>query len=168
MLPPIIAGLINYLEPRLAADQAKPQFSIWDGEVPRWDAQGNAVGPTNVTGSWPAVSLRIQEPGFQRNYTMADAILDEGIIIVQAWSTTREVTEEVLDFIIEQFEQQVSVYTDVDLGGPHNNPNYIIEMTVDTWWSGIDPEYRTSNSQYLYRGDVSFSTKIHGNATTAS
>lgn len=168
MIPPIIDGLISYLEPRIAVDQGKAQFSIWDGETPRWDAQGNAVGPTNVTGSWPAVTLMMQEPGFKRTYTMSDAIMDQGIIIVQVWSTTRVQTNDVVNFIIEQFEQQVSVYTDVDLDGPNQNPNYIIEMLVDTWWVGVDPNYRTANSQYLYRGDVYFDTKVHGNAPTTN
>lgn len=167
MIPPVIAGLINYIEPLLAADASVANVSVWDGEVPRWDANGNAVGPSNVTGSWPAIGLRMQEPGFERAYTVgANTITDTGIILVQSWSTTRNATEVLMEFISEEFEKQVSVYTDVEIGGPPANPNYIIQMLLKTWWSGQDAEYRTSTSQLLYRGDLYFRVDVHSNAPT--
>lgn len=169
MIPPIIAGLINYLVPILSDDYALPgpTFSVWDGESPRFDAQGNAVAPTNTTGGWPAVSLEYQPPGFNRSHTVGtNSVKDEGVVLVQVWDTTREGAEQCMGHVEDAFERQVAVYQDVDIGGPSDNPNYVFELTLGTYGCWMDKDHRTSTSQYLYRGDMYFDCKIHSNAPT--
>lgn len=169
MIPPVVAGLINYLEPLLAAEFATAQASIWDGEVPRWDVLGNAVGPSNLAGSWPAVGLEIQEPGFDVKYAIgANTTKHQGMILVQIWSTSRATTEDLMTFIEEQLNKQVSMFLEVDLNGPTDNPNYVIESLLKKWWSGQDKNYRTSTSALLYRGDMYFEVKVHSNSPTIS
>lgn len=169
MIPPIVGGLISYLTPILANSEGLPQASIWDGETPRWDAQGNAVGPTNVTGSWPMVSLQMQEPGFKRKYAVGtNPTCDEGIIVIQMWAVTREEVEDLMTVLSEAMEAQIIVYIDVAIGGPSNNPNYVIQSLLETYWSGQDKDYRTSTSQLLYRGDLYFRLTVHGSTTTTT
>lgn len=167
MISPIVGGLIAYLAPQLASSMGTASFSVWDGEVPRYDTSGNAVGPQNALGSWPAISLEMEEPGLHRTHVIgASAVKDEGYILVQVWSTTREQTEEVMGYVETALESQVTVTIETDLGGPPNNPNYVIECSLETWWSGQDKYYRTANSQLLYRGDMRFATRVHSNAPT--
>lgn len=169
MIPPTIAGLINYLSPILAANAETDAFSVWDGEVPRFDESGHPVGPSNQVGSWPVVMLAMQEPGFTREHVLgADAAKDDGTIMVKVWATTRADAEKVMNWIEEAFEKQVAVYTNVNIGGPPGNPNYIIQMTLVTYGCWQDAELRTATSEFLYRGDTYWTCSVHTNAPTSS
>jgi hypothetical protein len=167
MPAPIIRGLINYLSPLLATELGVGTFSVWDGEVPRFDAAGNAVGPQSTTGSWPAVDVRLMEPGMGRSHTMANSVKDVGRVLVRQWATTREACEDLQDLIEDAFEKQVSVYTEIDdVGGPASNPNYVFELTLKTYGCWPDSDHRTATSQLLYRGEMVFECKVHSSAPT--
>ncbi len=169
MPAPITAGLVNYLVPLLANAMGTSSYSVYDEETPRWDANGNAIAPSSTTGSWPMVGLSMEEPGFRRTHTIGhNSLHDDGVILVQIWATTKPEVQDMMDLIEGFFEAQVSVYTDVDMGGPPNDPNYVISMLLDTWWIGLDKNNRTSVSQLLYRGDMRWETKVHGNVATTT
>lgn len=170
MIPPIIAGLINYLSPILAEENSTPEFSVWDGDAPRFDADGKAVGPGNVTGSWPVVVLEMQQPGMGREHTIgANSVKDIGQISTTVYGLTREQTETVMNWIEGAFERQVNVYLNVDVGGASSAaPNFVYEMTLLTYGCFGPLQDRTSTSQYLYRGDMSWTCKVHASANTVT
>ena len=109
MIPPIVGGLIGYLQPILATNNDTPAFSVWDGETPHYDANSNAVGPSNAAGSWPAVGLYFQEPGFVRTHTFTDAAHDDGKIVTRIWGTGREQVETVMGWIEEAFDRDTGL-----------------------------------------------------------
>ena len=165
MISPVIGGLIAYLAPQIASAMGTASFSIWDGEVPRYDTAGNAIGPQNVSGSWPAIALEMDEPGLSRTHTIGNnAVKDEGYVSVNVWATTREQTEEVMGYVEAALEAQINVTADVDLNGPSTDPNFVIELSLETWWSGQDKYSRTANSQFLYRDTMRFAIRVHSNA----
>ncbi len=162
----VVGPLISYLADYLSVQESL-SVSVWDGELARYDAAGKPVTPSNTTGSWPAIKLFMEPPGFRRTHTIgANSYDDTGIIRIEVWSTTREQTEALMTVIEELFERQITDYTDIDLGGDPSNPNYIIKMTLETWVSVQEEGVRTSTSNYLYRGDLYWETQFHGTVNT--
>ncbi len=168
MPAPVVGGFIVYLSPLIAVDQGTDTFNVWDGEVPRYDLAGNPVGPTNTQGSWPAVGLSMEEPGFTCGNTFTNNVDEQGSILIQVYATTREESEDLMMFIWQVMSLQISLFTQVDIGGEPGNVNYVAECLLDTWWSGQDANNRTATSQLLYRCDLRFRVRIRTSTPTTT
>lgn len=160
MPAPIINGLITYITQQL-------NVTCWDGEIPRQDVQGNTVNPDSNTSpsDWPLVKVYMKEGGFTRTWTTEDPYDDIGQILIQVWGTSRVQSETLMDSI-ETLLAQASNWAQVPLGGPNDNPYYIISMLLTTWYSGQEEGVRTSKSELLYRCDMNYDVMIHGAVPT--
>lgn len=157
----IVNGLISYIAPLQLA-------SVWDGEVPRYDATGNAINPESTVSPsvWPAIKLRMDEPGFQRTWTTEDPYDDAGNIEIRIWGTTRASVMTILNSLEAKFASYTN-WRAVNLGGPPSNPYYIIQMLLTRWTCIQEEEIRTGLSHLLYRGELDYYTQVHGAVSTA-
>ena len=165
---PIVGGLITYLTAQLAEAEDLPSYSVWDGGTPRWDSAGNPVSPSNQTGSWPVVSLEMDEGGFGIQCSVGvNSRTERGYIEVHVWGVTREQTENILFVIDGIFADQPALMlpSNVPLGGPSNDPNYIIGMLLNQpWFCRQVEDVKLAASQYLYHGLMRFDTMVHTSA----
>lgn len=152
----IIDGVITFLATELE------DMAVWDGEVPRYSTDQTPIAPSSTNNLvWPVVKVYMREGGFRRNPTTEDPYDDEGDLLVQVWGITRQQEEAVLDSI-EAIFAQASNWPLISLGGPADNPYYVISMLLTSWYSGQEEEARTGMSQLLYRGELHYETRIHG------
>ncbi len=163
MIPPIVRGLIVYLEPLLASAMNKANVSIWDGEVPRFDANGNPVDPSNADGSWPVIQLEMSPSGMNRNHTFTDAVKDIGNFEVIVYGTTRAEVESTMNLIDGTLGQGINIQLTADFDGPPGNPNYTYDCSLQRYVCRMEPG-RTAQSLFLYKGEMEWTVKIHTNA----
>lgn len=158
----IIGGLINFLAsaPELGAN-------VWDGEIPRYDTTGAPINPSSGPQQWPVVKLYMEEGGFQRVWTTEDPYDDEGTIIVKVYATSRAQAEQVAGNVEAIFAQATNwLPSNIPLGGPLENPNYIIQLLLDRWYSGQEEGKRTGKSELIYRVDMYYTCYLHGAIST--
>lgn len=162
MPAPIIDGLITFITTQLP-------ITVWDGEIPRYATTGTPISPSAavvVPSTWPAIKCYMEESGFNREWTTEDPYTDTGEIHLLIWSTTRVSAESTMN-TLEALLAQAASWAQVQLGGPAENPFYIIQMLLLRWYSGQEEEIRTGLSQLLYRCDLHYEVMIHGILSTA-
>lgn len=164
MPAPVVDGLITYLATQL-------NVSVWDGEVPRYDALGNPIAPgtVSVPSSWPVVKLYMTEGGFNRTWAFEDSYDDVGEILISIWATSRKDLEDPTSGLLNKIETllaSASNWTHILLGGPQVNPYYVIQLLLINWCSVQEEGQRTSESQLMYRGDMHYELMVHGAVST--
>lgn len=164
----VIEGLINFL-----GSNQELNASVWDGEVPRYDANGKPINPdSSVTPSnWPVVKLYMEEAGFNRNWNMADPYDDIGPITIKIWGTTRASVDALLDqieaiFASESNWGQINISPSQPSTGSPGNPYYVIKMMLKSWTNVQEEEQRTADSFLLYRGELHYECEVHGAIST--
>lgn len=168
MAAPIIDGLITFLAGQIDAN-------VWDGEVPRYDPNGNPIFPNATVGVgepsvWPVVRVFMPEPGFNRTWTTENAYDDVGVIKIQLWATTRA-AEEALLAQVEALFALAENWEEIELGYDSTqplNPYYVVQMLLQSWYSGQEEGVRTATSQLLYRGELTYEVMIHGAIKTGN
>src|SRR5436309_1910085 len=129
MPAPIITGLITFISQQTGV-------VCWDGEVPRYDVQGNPINPSQTVSTppeWPVYKVYMKEGGFTREYTFEDPYSDEGEILIQIWGTTRQQLEDPATGamnVIEALLNQATNWPLIPLGGPQSNPYYVISCLL--------------------------------------
>lgn len=162
MPAPIISGVLTFIGEQLAV-------SVYDGEVPRYDVNGNPINPASTVSpdDWPVVKARMTEGGFSRTWTMADPYDDKGELVVEIWGTTRAQEESTLNDV-ESLLVKDENWAAIALGGPTANPYYVISMLLTSWTSVQEEGVRTSKGSLLYRGELHFDVEIHGAISTTN
>jgi hypothetical protein len=161
MPAPIVGRLIDFITSQLSV-------TVWDGEVPRFSTQATLskpIRPSTVTTPpvWPVIKLYMEESGFAREWTTEDPYTDLGEIHILVWSTMRAEVENLmnqLEMLLALAGNWAQIST--TLGGPAQNPYYIIQMLLLRWYSGQEEDIRTGLSQLLYRGDMHYEVMLHG------
>ncbi len=161
MPAPVINGIINFLVQKL-------DINIWEGEIPRYDQNGQPIFPGTTTNpaNWPIVKLTMPESGFQREWTFLDPYDDKGTILIQIWGTTRASVEALMNSIEAQLAQATN-WAQIQLGGPAANPYYVISLLLENWYCVQEEGVRTNLSTYLYRGEMKYTADIHGAIPTS-
>lgn len=143
--------------------------TVWDGEVHRYDPQGQTVSPDSSGGQkdWPVIKFSLPNSasgGFNRTETFESPYYDEGIVICQIWHNSRELAEETLD-MIEAMLCQFSVWEDISdlIPSPYpENPHYIISLMLKNWTSYQLEGVRTQKSELIYTCEGNFVCRLHG------
>jgi hypothetical protein len=161
MCLPIIGALVKFIGPQLKA-------SCWDGEVPRYDMQGNPINPLSTSGgkfpaTWPVIVVKMPEGGFTSNDTTEDPFDDDGTILIQVYGSSRSQVES-LGLSIRALLKQASNWVAISkfMGGDSSNPNYVISMYLQRWCSIQEEGVRTAQGEFLYRADLDYKVDLHG------
>ncbi len=164
MPAPITQCLLTFMESELT-------IIAWGSEVPRFDPSGNPINPqaTVSPGIWPVVTCVMETP-FHRNWNCGcDPYDDVGGIKIQVWGTTKASVQAALDQI-EALWAQSSKWQAVAFSPPgdQQNPFYLIEMELESWWLDQVENERLNGSLLLFRGDLVYNpTRIHGAISTS-
>lgn len=155
MPAPVVDGLLTFLAARLDA-------SVWDGEVPRYDAAAEPIKPASAVTpiNWPVVKA-VMSGGFSREWTLEDPYTDSGQVTIQIYGTTRVQTEAMMDDV-EALLAKSSNWPSIVLGGDPSNPYYVISCMLVSWLSVQEEGWRTQLGELLYRCDLHYSMVIHG------
>jgi len=148
--------------------------TVWDGEVHRYDPQGQTVGPESSGGQkdWPVIKFSLPDSagaGFTRKWNTEDPYHDEGIVFCQIWHTTRENAEQTLD-MIEALVAGMSAWEAIGnlIPSPYReNQHYIIQFLLRNWTSYQVEGVRTTKGELLYTCEAIFSCFIHGAVPTS-
>lgn len=145
--------------------------TVWDGEVHRYDPQGQTVGPESSGGrmSWPIIKFSMPDSGFNRNWTFEDPYHDIGLIYCQIFATTRAEAEAVLDMIDEMFASLAN-WDAIGLLIPSpyvENLHYVVSLLLQSWLSKQVEGARTEKSELIYTCEAYFKCTIHGAVPTA-
>ena len=165
MPAPIIGALYQFLQGQLGCN-------VWDGEIPRYDTNGNPINPDAVGGpsAWPVVRCVMPERAFKRKPTLGVGVyLDQGEIDIQVWGTARTETEPLQSQIEALFELETNwnQLTFVP-GGLTQNQFYLEKMLLTDWDSIMLEGERTQDSQFVYRAQLFYDCCIHGAAINAA
>ncbi len=164
MPAPVVGGLLNFMKTQL-------QVAVFDGEIPRWDTQGNPINPipnpATFPPNFPVVRCLMTDEGLTRYWTMADPYKDVGPILVQVIGTGRQQVEEYIGNI-EQLFAPAPNWAQIPLPGAEDmgNPYYVISMLLIRWTCVMEEEVRLQDGQYCYRGDMHYEVSIHGAINT--
>lgn len=168
MPAPIIAGLGLFLQDNLVV-------SVWEGQIPRYDELGNPITPEQPGVDFPVIKLFMREPGFKRNWTQLDPYDDEGQILVQMWGTAEDqLVTPVSGSPVGLMDRVEQLFANADnwpngvipLGGPTQNPYYVIAMLLDTWYVGQEEDNFGPRGELLFRADMFYQCRVHGAVTT--
>jgi hypothetical protein len=157
----IVNGICSFLQGQL-------NVNVWDGEIPRTGLQGEPINPDAALLDWPVIRAVIDPAGFRRTYTFEDPYDDRGTVTVQAFSTRRDQAESLgsqIEALLEQAANWAKISTILAspaFGGDPSNPYYVIQLLLETWWSGQEEDVRLGKSQLLYRFDLVYDVHIHG------
>jgi hypothetical protein len=168
---PIVTGLINFITDRL-------NVTCWDGEVPRYDPAGTPITPAAAGTSpsdWPVVKVYMEEAGFTRDWTFEDPYTDRGDVTIKCWGTSREQLEAPITATspggvlnrIEALLAKVTNWPLIALGGPADNPYFVVQLELRRWYCGQEEGVRTADSELLYRGDLYYDVILHGAVNTS-
>ena len=140
--------------------------TVWDGEVHRYDAQGQTVSPDSSGGrsDWPVIKFSMPSSGFTRSWTFEEPYHDEGLIVCQIWQTSREQAEQTMD-MIEVLLASMTNWTAIGslIPSPYReNPHYIIQLLLEHWSSYQVEGFRTQNSELVYTCEMYYKCFIHG------
>lgn len=161
------AGIITALCTYVASNYDDGRgVTVWDGEVHRYDPQGQTVGPESSGGSsdWPVIKFSMKESGFTRNWTFEDPYYDDGEIVCQIWHTTRSGAEHAMDNI-ERLLSTITAWTAIGelIPSPYvENAHYIIQLLLKRWTSYQMEGVRTQKSELLYTCEMRYNCMIHG------
>lgn len=160
----IINGIIQYLS---QVDQL--DANIFDGEIPRFDPNGNPIRPGSVVSpsNWPVLKVYMSEQGFSGTWTTEDAYDDVGLIMLRIWAVTRAECEALLNaaeaaLVSAHNWQGISAI----IAGTSINPYYIIQIIRVRWSCFQEESVRTSLGELLYQGQMDFEVMIHGAVST--
>jgi hypothetical protein len=158
MPAPIVGGLVSYLQEELEA-------SVWDGEIPLTDTNGNVIVPGS---GFPVIRVIMTEDGLTRDWNCGvDPYADQGIVIIQVWDISRTNVMNALNSI-ETLLSSASNWGDIPLaGGASQNPYYIVDLTMEKWTAVQEEGLRMQSSQLLYRGQFWYNCIIHGAISTS-
>lgn len=161
------AGIIDAICTYVAANAYNGiGVTVWDGEVHRYDPNGQTVGPESSGGraDWPVIKFTMPSSGFNRNWTFEEAYYDEGLIVCQIWHTSRAQAEATMDMIETLFANS-SNWPGISNHIPspyHENPHYVIAMLLKHWTSYQVEGVRTQKSELLYTCELYYNCFIHG------
>lgn len=162
----IICGLCTYVSQNAYDGKG---VTVWDGEVARYDARGQTVGPESSGGlsDWPVVKFSLPESatgGFTREYTTEDSYHDDGVVILQIWHNTREQAEATLDMIEALLAKEENwIAISALIPSPYReNPHYITQLLLKYWTSRQVEGFRTQKSELVYTCEAYFKCGIHG------
>ena len=151
-----------------------PNVLCYDGEIPRYTTAGVAINPGQSPPAWPVVKVYTPEPGFSREDTTEDPYTDTGEVAIIVYGTTRQQLEGTINNpetgLINQLEAlfaQASLWGSILQGGDSTNPYYVIRLILERWWTGQEEGVRTADSALLYRGELHYTTWIHGAISTS-
>src|SRR5258708_4369499 len=115
--------------------------TVWDGEVQRYDPQGNTVSPDSSggTANWPVIKFWMPESGFTRSWTFEDPYYEQGEIRCKIYHDTRALAEATMDNI-ELLLASLANWTAIGKLIPANpyptmNPSYLIQLLLKRWAS---------------------------------
>lgn len=140
--------------------------TVWDGEVHRYDPQGQTVSPDSSGGSadWPVIKFSMKEYGFSRSWTFEDPYYDQGMIVCQIWHSTRSAAEHAMDNV-ERLLASLTNWTAIGnlIPSPYvQNPHYVIQLLLKRWASYQVEGIRTQKSELLYTCELYYDCWIHG------
>ena len=140
--------------------------TVWDGEVQRYDPQGQTVSPESSGGQsdWPVIKFSMPQSGFKRTWNFEDTYYDEGLLFCQIFHHTRELAEETMD-MIETLLASATNWTTVGglIPSPYaENPHYVIQLLLERWNSYQVEGARTQKSELIYTCELYYKTFIHG------
>lgn len=145
--------------------------TVWDGEVHRYDPQGQTVGPESSGGqsNWPVIKFSMPESAFKRTWTFEDPYHDGGMIYCQVFHNTRQKAEETMD-MLDALLASITSWEAIGalIHSPHvENPHYIVQFLLDTWVSRQLEGVRTQKSELIYTCEMYFKCIVHGAVITA-
>lgn len=159
MPAPIVQGALNFMLQQL-------NVNVWDGEVPRFDLNGNPINPQATTSpsDWPVVTAKLLDQPVSRNYTFEDAYDDEGPLLIQIWGFRRDSTEPLMDQIEALFYNVTNwpLVAFTPAGGEGTNPYYVVSMLLTDWTSVQEEGVRLAGGQLCYRCDMHYQIDVHG------
>lgn len=165
MPAPIIAGLVDFIGDSLGAN-------VWDGEIPRSDPQGRPIYP-DAENTWPVIKVTMPQSGFNREWTQLDPYTDEGTVTIEVWGTSRLQLETPPSGspvgMLNEIEELLALETNwqlINMGGPNENPFYVISMLLSSWSSVQEDQKRTATGALLYKGTLNYQVRIHGAVNT--
>mgnify|MGYP001586362215 FL=1 len=145
--------------------------TVWDGEVARYDPQGQTVGPESSGGQsdWPVIKFSMPDSGFTRHWTFEDPYHDEGVIVCQIWHTSREGAELAMDMIETLLASTANwVAIGALIPSPYvENPHYVIQLLLQSWTSHQVEGFRTQKSELVYAAELHYKCFVHGAVPTA-
>lgn len=161
MPAPILAGLVNFLQPIL--QETYSGIEVWTGEIPRFNSSQQ---PITISGTFPAFRVVMEESGFDREWTTEDPYGDKGNIYFQGWSTTLDGVMDMLG-IVEVQLCDTSNWSEIVLpGGPIENPYFVYQCLYKNWFAVQVEGVRTQDSSLIYMGQIMFEVEIHGAIST--
>lgn len=145
---PIISSFIGHISQEL-------EITIWDGEVPRQNAEGVNIIPENFAEAvFPIVKCSMPQSGFNTEFTFEDPYTDEGPLFIEVWGTTRASVEGLVEDIFELLSKNWNQIMD--------EPYEVYKCLLGRWGVWQEEGARTKNSELIYRGELHYDIGVHG------
>lgn len=162
------AGIIDALCTYVAANYNNGVgVTVWDGEVQRYDPNGQTVSPDSSGGvqDWPVIKFSMGSD-FTRNWTFEDPFYDQGEIYCQIFHTTRALAEATMDNV-EFLLASLANWTAIGKLIPANpyptlNPSYLVQLLLKRWKSYQMEGQRTQKSELIYACEMHYDCIVHG------
>jgi hypothetical protein len=160
---PVVLGLTNFITSNIT------NLTVWDGEIPYQNTTQGVQTPLEPPPQWPAFRFKMPEEGMQREWKMADAYDDFGIILMEIYATTRQQLENqdpAAPGLINQIEALFasgSGWANIPLGTGF----FVFHMTLERWTSVQMEFVRTQQGSYLYEGKLWYRMGLHGAISTS-
>ena len=143
-------GILTYLQAQLDKD-------VWDGEIPRYDTNGNEL----LVGAVPFLSCdMIKGQGMVREETFEDSYAEEGPILVTMYGTSKETMETTANSIEELLVQENNWS---EIAENFGTVFRIYELSFQSWWIVQEEDIRTRDGNYIYHGELRFNLGYNGN-----
>lgn len=167
MPAPILAGLVNFLQPIL--QETYSGIEVWTGEIPRFNSSQQ---PITISGNFPAFRVVMPESGMDRDdWTTEDPYGDSGPIYFECWATELSAIVNppdsgILDIVEAQLCNTSNWRTIPLPGGPIENPYEVEKCLFQNWWYGQIEGVRTQDGSLIYGGRIICSVFVHGAIST--
>lgn len=147
----VLNGLNDYVATQL-------DLTIYEGEIPRYDPDGNQIVPS----SFPVFRVAMQESGLEREWTFENVYDDTGDIFFEIYGTSKPTVLAQL-VSMEGLLVKVSNWSSIDLGGAQFN---VYKLLLTRWYLGQEANIRLRDGSLLFRGELHFAIGIHGAVDT--
>lgn len=172
----IVGAMITFLQSQqFTLGGVLTNVSVWDGEVPRYDVNGNPINPAANYGSfpksWPVITAKMDEAGFAIGRQTEDPTDEQGQLMIEVWGISRAQVHPVLQQIYALLAQASNWGQDynpqtINMGGDPRNPDYVIDMRPQAWTVVCREGERTDASQFIYYGAIRYEPMCHSVASS--
>ena len=163
VLPDINKALLTFISTEL-------EVQAWEGEVQRFDLQGNPIYPNAVASPsvWPIVQVTMPEDAMDIEWTFEDPHTHKGPIYIKVYGTTGVQVRTLVDSIFTLLASATNWrLMDQYLGGPDENPCYFISLLCKKWFVKQDENVRLAEGLLCFRGGLTYEAMIHGAVPTS-